>query len=148
MFRYHPDERDTIGWRRSLRSNTRHFLATKWHPDTHRRKERQSTDWPTWSRAHGRISLPPFTTPPHAPLVFQPRSLELFTTIRVIDEVMKCVIPVPRVRKYQLSEGIETIQEFDMYPPQNPTPSAPYVRPQYQPDRSQDKDSSLWYDKS
>jgi len=41
--------------------------------------------------------------------------------------VTQHAIEVPRVRKYQLPGGTEIIQEFDMYPPQQPTPSNPYV---------------------
>ncbi|KAF9453539.1 pentachlorophenol 4-monooxygenase [Macrolepiota fuliginosa MF-IS2] len=42
---------------------------------------------------------------------------------------MDQAIPVPRVRKYQLPEGTHPTQEFDMHPPQDPTPSNPYLNP-------------------
>lgn len=47
--------------------------------------------------------------------------------IRIVDQVMMEAIQVPRVSKYQLPGGTEVIQEFDMYPLQEPTPSCPYV---------------------
>ena len=48
--------------------------------------------------------------------------------IRIVDRVMMDVIQVPRVRKYQLPGGTKVIEEYDMYPPQEPTPSNPYVQ--------------------
>ncbi|KXN86608.1 Pentachlorophenol 4-monooxygenase [Leucoagaricus sp. SymC.cos] len=54
-----------------------------------------------------------------------PRSLELFTSIRIIDKVLRLAIPVPRARKYTA----DTFREFDMSPPLEPTPDCPYLSP-------------------
>lgn len=55
----------------------------------------------------------------------QPRTLELFTTIRIINEVLSLAIPVPLARRYD-REGTEL--EFEMHQVQDPTPSNPFVR--------------------
>lgn len=56
----------------------------------------------------------------------QPRTLELFTTIRIIEEVLKLAIPVPLARRYE-REGTEHVLEFEMHQAQDPTPSNPFV---------------------
>jgi hypothetical protein len=62
-------------------------------------------------------------------LVFlQPRSLELFAAIRIIDDVMKQAIPTPTARLYKMPDGVDVMHEFEMSPHLNPTPTNPFVR--------------------
>jgi len=56
----------------------------------------------------------------------QPRTLELFTTIRIIEEVLELSIPVPLARRYEREET-EHVLEFEMHQAQDPTPSNPFV---------------------
>ncbi|KAJ3571819.1 hypothetical protein NP233_g3493 [Leucocoprinus birnbaumii] len=58
-----------------------------------------------------------------------PRSLELFTIIRIINKILKNAIPVPRVRQYTQKPAPNDVREFDMHPTQKPTPSNPYLNP-------------------
>jgi 2-polyprenyl-6-methoxyphenol hydroxylase-like FAD-dependent oxidoreductase len=57
----------------------------------------------------------------------QPRSLELFAGIGIIDKVLQDAITVRRMRKYN-ADGTQPIEEYDLQPTQDPTPSNPYVR--------------------
>ncbi|XP_006461992.1 hypothetical protein AGABI2DRAFT_186076 [Agaricus bisporus var. bisporus H97] len=58
-----------------------------------------------------------------------PRSLEVFTTLRIIDQIMHRAIATPRVRKYHVAEDPESFEEYDMHPPQIPNPRVPYLSP-------------------
>ncbi|KAF8956927.1 pentachlorophenol 4-monooxygenase [Flammula alnicola] len=58
-----------------------------------------------------------------------PRSLELFTYLRIIDDVMKRAILTPMVRLYKMPEGVEPAHEFEMSPHRNPTPTNPFLNP-------------------
>ncbi|TFK39989.1 FAD binding domain-containing protein [Crucibulum laeve] len=58
-----------------------------------------------------------------------PRTLELFTYIGIIDEVLKLAIPIPPARMYKLPGGAEPIHDFDMAPPVRATPSTPFLAP-------------------
>ena len=57
----------------------------------------------------------------------QPRSLELFEFLGVIDPVMRRSIKYPTVRMYKGPEGVEILKEFEMAPVLEPTPVKPYV---------------------
>ncbi|KAL0953688.1 hypothetical protein HGRIS_004884 [Hohenbuehelia grisea] len=56
-----------------------------------------------------------------------PRSLELFHLLGVGNEIEKQGIFSPRVRIYDMPEGIHPIQTFDMQPWNEPTPTCPYL---------------------
>ncbi|KAF9478246.1 hypothetical protein BDN70DRAFT_880202 [Pholiota conissans] len=58
-----------------------------------------------------------------------PRSLELFTSLRIIEEVMSSAILTPPVRLYKMPEGIEVVHEFEMSPRRSPTANNPYLNP-------------------
>ncbi|KAJ3514986.1 hypothetical protein NLJ89_g2043 [Agrocybe chaxingu] len=58
-----------------------------------------------------------------------PRSLELFSHLRIIEPVMKRAILTPTVRMYKMPEGREVLQEFEMSPHRNPTPTHPFLNP-------------------
>ncbi|GLB41779.1 putative FAD binding domain containing protein [Lyophyllum shimeji] len=55
-----------------------------------------------------------------------PRSLELFNSLGFADKVLELAIPPPRTRRYQLPKGIHPIDEFEMSPHTEPTPSCPF----------------------
>ncbi|KIY52998.1 hypothetical protein FISHEDRAFT_69455 [Fistulina hepatica ATCC 64428] len=55
-----------------------------------------------------------------------PRSLELFSLLGVVDDVLKRAIPPPLVRLYELPEGKNLLQTFEMSPHLDPSPSCPY----------------------
>ena len=57
----------------------------------------------------------------------QPRSLELFEFLGIIDPVMQRSIKPPTARMYKGPEGVEILKEFDMAPALEPTPARPYV---------------------
>ena len=59
--------------------------------------------------------------------MIQPRSLELFESLGIIDPVMERSIKIPTVRMYKGPEGIETLKEFEMVPVLEPTPDKPHV---------------------
>ncbi|KAG6857444.1 hypothetical protein H0H87_003511 [Tephrocybe sp. NHM501043] len=55
-----------------------------------------------------------------------PRSLELFDNLGCAEEIVKlAILPAP-TRRYELPEGTRALEEFDICPPINPTPSCPY----------------------
>ncbi|KDR80539.1 hypothetical protein GALMADRAFT_61028, partial [Galerina marginata CBS 339.88] len=56
-------------------------------------------------------------------------TLELFSYLRIIEDVMKGAILTPTVRMYKMPEGVETSHEFEMSPFRNPTPTNPYLNP-------------------
>ncbi|KAF8159647.1 pentachlorophenol 4-monooxygenase [Crassisporium funariophilum] len=58
-----------------------------------------------------------------------PRSLELFSYLRLIDEVMKLAIVTPPVRMYKLPDGTNPVHEFEMSPYRDPTPTDPFLSP-------------------
>ncbi|KAF9563981.1 pentachlorophenol 4-monooxygenase [Agrocybe pediades] len=58
-----------------------------------------------------------------------PRTLELFSYLRIVDDVTKIAIQTPRVRLYRMPGGVEVKHEFEMSPHQNPTPTHPYLNP-------------------
>ena len=57
----------------------------------------------------------------------QPRSLELFEFLDIIDPVMQRSIKPPTARVYKEPEGVEILKEFMMVPELEPTPAKPYV---------------------
>ena len=57
----------------------------------------------------------------------QPRSLELFEFLGIIDPVMQRSIKPPTARIYKGPEGVEILKEFAMVPVLEPTPAKPYV---------------------
>jgi hypothetical protein len=57
----------------------------------------------------------------------QPRSLELFEFLGIIDPVRDRSIKPPTVRMYKGPEGVEILKEFDLVPVLEPTPAKPYV---------------------
>jgi hypothetical protein len=57
----------------------------------------------------------------------QPRSLELFEFLGIIDPVMERSIKPPTARVYKGPEGVEILKEFDVVPVSEPTPAKPYV---------------------
>lgn len=57
----------------------------------------------------------------------QPRSLELFMYLRIIEDVMKSAILTPTVRMYKMPEGVQPSHEFEMSPHRHPTPTNPFV---------------------
>ncbi|KAF9054420.1 pentachlorophenol 4-monooxygenase [Panaeolus papilionaceus] len=59
----------------------------------------------------------------------QPRSLELFTYLRIIEDVMKSAILTPTVRMYKMPEGVQPSHEFEMSPHRHPTPTNPFLNP-------------------
>jgi hypothetical protein len=58
----------------------------------------------------------------------QPRSLELFSTLGIVDKVLESAILPPPVRMYELPGGVKVINEFEMAPITDPTPACPFVR--------------------
>ncbi|KAH6915866.1 pentachlorophenol 4-monooxygenase [Coprinopsis sp. MPI-PUGE-AT-0042] len=58
-----------------------------------------------------------------------PRSLELFSHLKIIDDVLERGIPIPLVRSYQMPDGVAVQKEFSMSPPLNPTPTNPFLNP-------------------
>ena len=69
---------------------------------------------------------------PHTPTekiiksITQPRSLELFELLGIIDPVMQRSIKPPIARMYKGPEGVE-VKDFVMTPEEEPTPDRPYV---------------------
>ena len=59
--------------------------------------------------------------------MIQPRSLELFESLGIIDPVIERSIKLPIVRMYKGPEGVEILKEFEMVPELEPTPANPYV---------------------
>lgn len=59
--------------------------------------------------------------------MIQPRSLELFEFLGIIDPVMQRSIGYPTVIMYKGPEGVEILKEFVMAPVLEPTPAEPYV---------------------
>ena len=57
----------------------------------------------------------------------QPRSLELFEFLGIIDPVMQRSIKPPTARMYKAPEGVEILKEFEMVPIIEPTPDKPHV---------------------
>ena len=57
----------------------------------------------------------------------QPRSLELFEFLGIIDPVMQLSIKPPTARMYKGPEGVEILKEFEISPELVPTPDRPYV---------------------
>jgi hypothetical protein len=57
----------------------------------------------------------------------QPRSLELFDFLGIIDPVMQRAIKPPTARMYKSPDGVEILKEFEMIPELEPTPDKPYV---------------------
>ena len=60
-------------------------------------------------------------------MTHQPRSLELFEFLGIIDPVMERSIKPPTVRVYKGPEGVEILKEFEMAPVLEPMPAKPYV---------------------
>ncbi|KAF9531782.1 pentachlorophenol 4-monooxygenase [Crepidotus variabilis] len=58
-----------------------------------------------------------------------PRSLELFTSLRIIEPVLKKAILTPPVRIYSTVDGKTILQEFEMCPYQKPSPTHPFLNP-------------------
>lgn len=58
-----------------------------------------------------------------------PRSLELFSHLKIVDDVLKQGISVPLVRSYRMPEGVEVFKEFSMSPSLEPTATNPYLNP-------------------
>ena len=59
--------------------------------------------------------------------IIQPRSLEVFEFLGIIDPVMQRCIKPPTARMYKGPEGVEILKEFEMAPALEPTPAKPYV---------------------
>ena len=57
----------------------------------------------------------------------QPRSLELFDFLGIIEPVLQRSISPPIARMYKGPEGVEILKEFMMVPVLEPTPAKPYV---------------------
>ncbi|KAF8627812.1 hypothetical protein AX15_004237 [Amanita polypyramis BW_CC] len=55
-----------------------------------------------------------------------PRSLELFTTLRIIDNILEQAIRFPAVRLYETPEQVEPHAEFELMPHVEPTPASPF----------------------
>ncbi|EDR14078.1 uncharacterized protein LACBIDRAFT_305503 [Laccaria bicolor S238N-H82] len=58
----------------------------------------------------------------------QPRSLELFQFLGVVDVITKAGTSIPTIRMYK-SDGVEVLKEFQMTPSRDPTPTNPYLNP-------------------
>jgi hypothetical protein len=59
--------------------------------------------------------------------MIQPRSLELFEFLGIVDPVMQRSIVPPIARMYKGPEGVEILKEFVMAPVLESTPDKPYV---------------------
>ncbi|KAG6916124.1 hypothetical protein DXG01_008355 [Tephrocybe rancida] len=55
-----------------------------------------------------------------------PRSLELFNNLGCADEIMKLAVPPPPTRRYELPNGTQIMEEFDISPHVDSTSSCPY----------------------
>lgn len=60
-------------------------------------------------------------------LIHQPRSLEIFESLGVAEEITQRAIDVPMFCAYKMPEGVETLREFTTAPKLDPTPDRPYV---------------------
>ncbi|KAH9479456.1 Flavin-dependent monooxygenase [Psilocybe cubensis] len=58
-----------------------------------------------------------------------PRTLELFSYLRIVDEVMKLGILTPKARIYEMPGGVKIRHEFEMTPHRDPTPANPFLNP-------------------
>ena len=56
----------------------------------------------------------------------QPRSLEVFQFLGVVDVITKAGIPVPTMRMYK-PDSVEVLKQFEMTPSRDPTPTNPFV---------------------
>ncbi|KAF8194103.1 FAD binding domain-containing protein [Pholiota molesta] len=63
-------------------------------------------------------------------ILFQPRSLEIFSFLGLLPQVTSRSIDIPMLRMYKMPEGHEILREFRMAPMLEPTPSTPYINPQ------------------
>jgi len=57
----------------------------------------------------------------------QPRTLEAYNLLGVLPDVLKEGIPITPIRYYKLPGGIEPLETFYMLPPEDPTPSTPFI---------------------
>ncbi|KAF9554033.1 monooxygenase [Agrocybe pediades] len=58
-----------------------------------------------------------------------PRSIEIFESLGILDQVMARSIPLPAFKMYKMPEGVEVAKEFSASPHVDPTPSEPYLNP-------------------
>ncbi|PPQ90954.1 hypothetical protein CVT25_015680, partial [Psilocybe cyanescens] len=56
-----------------------------------------------------------------------PRSLEIFESLGVVEEIIARAIDVPLFRAYKMPEGVEILREFATAPRLDPTPDRPYI---------------------
>ena len=63
----------------------------------------------------------------------QPRTIEVFKFLNILDDVMANSIALPMRRSYQMPEGIKTQHEFHMFGEEAWSPDTPYVRTPPQP---------------
>ncbi|KAF9644831.1 hypothetical protein BDM02DRAFT_3149779 [Thelephora ganbajun] len=60
----------------------------------------------------------------------QPRSMELYRTLGVLDDILREHIPVPEIRTCELGSGFsQVISVFNTSPYMVPTPECPYLNP-------------------
>lgn len=57
----------------------------------------------------------------------QPRTLEIFHFLGVLDELVKGGGPMVKRCVYEMPEGRKPLRIFEMAPVEEPTPSVPYV---------------------
>ena len=57
----------------------------------------------------------------------QPRTLELYRLLGVLDDILKRARFAQPIVHYKLPGGTEVAREFHMFPWMNPTPDCPYV---------------------
>lgn len=58
----------------------------------------------------------------------QPRSMELYRTLGVLEDILREHIPVPEIRTCELGSGFsQVISVFNTSPYMAPTPECPYV---------------------
>ncbi|EAU90556.2 monooxygenase [Coprinopsis cinerea okayama7 len=55
-----------------------------------------------------------------------PRTLELFGQLGIVDQVLGEAVPVPRIRRYRLSDVTEVVQEIEMSPSTKPSSTTPF----------------------
>lgn len=60
-------------------------------------------------------------------VVRKPRSLEVFESLGVAEEIIKRAIDIPMFRMYKMPGGVDILKEFAPAPHLNPTPDRPYV---------------------
>jgi len=113
------------GWW-SFRTHSCSLPAPEWCTRSYYREELLTQTWTAGCGYHGQYT-------PYSLLTltfehrFQPRSLELFAYLRIVEDVMKRAILTPTVRLYKMPEGREVVHQFEMSPHQHPTPTNPFV---------------------